>query len=189
MNNMHIPGTERRRICLGTTNYALTSWPPIGNLTETHTIGRCPVMYGKESSMHRLFIAAAICLCAATSYAAETAPAAVHETLTTNSGMQYTSLGDGTGATPGPTDTVGVNYRGTLMNGREFDSSYRSGRPAEFRLNGVIKCWTEGLQLMKVGGRARLECPSSLAYGDDGIPGVVPRFAPLTFEVELLYIK
>ena len=139
--------------------------------------------------MHRLVIAAILCLVACTSFAAESAPAAASETITTKSGMQYTSLREGTGATPGPKDTVRVNFRGTLMNGREFDSSYRTGRPAEFRLNGVIKCWTEGLQMMKVGGKARLECPSNLAYGDDGIPGVIPRFAPLTFEVELLSIE
>jgi FKBP-type peptidyl-prolyl cis-trans isomerase FkpA len=139
--------------------------------------------------MHRFVIAALISLLATTSFAAESAPAPAKETITTSSGMQYTSLKEGTGATPKATDTVRVNYRGTLVNGREFDSSYRSGRPAKFRLNGVIKCWTEGLQMMKVGGKAKLECPSSLAYGDDGIPGVIPRFAPLTFEVELLSIE
>jgi FKBP-type peptidyl-prolyl cis-trans isomerase FkpA len=111
------------------------------------------------------------------------------DTITTKSGLQYTSLREGTGASPGPTDTVRVNYRGTLLNGREFDSSYTSGRPAEFQLKSVIKCWTEGLQLMKVGGKAELYCPSNLAYGEDGIMGSVPRFAALTFEVELLSIK
>jgi FKBP-type peptidyl-prolyl cis-trans isomerase FkpA len=75
------------------------------------------------------------------------------------------------------------------MNGREFDSSYKKGRPAELQLGNVIKCWTEGLQLMKVGGKARLVCPSYLAYGDEGITGVVPRFATLTFEVELIAIR
>lgn len=139
--------------------------------------------------MHRIIISTIICLFAATSFAAEAVNTVVKETVTTKSGLQYTSLREGTGATPGPTSTVRVNYRGTLLNGREFDSSYRSGRPAEFQLNSVIKCWTEALQMMKVGGKAILVCPSNLAYGEDGIPGTVPRFAPLKFEVELLDVK
>jgi len=140
--------------------------------------------------MRKFILSAFICLLlATTSFAAEPAAQSANETITTKSGLQYTSLKEGTGATPGPEDTVRVNYRGTLLNGREFDSSYKRGRPAEFQLNGVIKCWTEGLQLMKVGGKARLVCPSNLAYGEDGIPGSVPGFATLTFEVELLAIK
>jgi FKBP-type peptidyl-prolyl cis-trans isomerase FkpA len=135
--------------------------------------------------MHRRIISTFICLLATTSFAGEP----VKETITTKSGLQYTSLGEGAGATPGPSDTVRVNYRGTLLNGREFDSSYKSGRPAEFQLNNVIKCWTEGLQMMKVGGKAELVCPSNLAYGEEGIVGSVPRFASLIFEVELLSIK
>ena len=135
--------------------------------------------------MHRLIILIIICLLATTSIAGEPEK----ETKTTKSGLQYTSLIEGTGATPGSTDTVSVNYRGTLLNGREFDSSYKSGRPTEFRLNNVIKCWTEGLQMMKVGGKAELVCPSNLAYGEEGIVGSVPRFATLIFEVELLAIK
>jgi FKBP-type peptidyl-prolyl cis-trans isomerase FkpA len=138
--------------------------------------------------MRRLFISTVICLFAAVSFAAEPANTEVKETITTKSGLQYTSLREGTGATPGPADTVRVNYRGTLLNGREFDSSYKSGRPAEFKLNNVIKCWTEGLQMMKVGGKAKLVCPSNLAYGEEGIMGSVPRYAPLNFEVELLKI-
>ena len=139
--------------------------------------------------MHKLIISTIICLLATTSFAAEPVNTEVKETVTTKSGLQYTSLREGTGATPGPTDTVRVNYRGTLLNGREFDSSYKSGRPAEFQLNNVIKCWTEGLQMMKVGGKAKLVCPSNLAYGEEGIVGSVPRFATLIFEVELLDIK
>ena len=134
--------------------------------------------------MHRLIISAVICLLATTSFAAEGA----RQTITTPSGLEYTSLREGTGATPGPAATVRVNYRGTLANGREFDSSYKSGRPAEFKLNAVIKCWTEGMQMMKVGGKARLVCPSNIAYGEEGIPGTVPRYAELVFEVELLDI-
>jgi len=139
--------------------------------------------------MHRLLTSTFICLLSAASYAAEPVKSGVKETITTKSGMQYTSLREGSGATPGPSDTVRVNYRGTLLNGREFDSSYKSGGPVEFQLNNVIKCWTEGLQMMKVGGKAILECPSNLAYGEDGIVGSVPRYAALTFEVELVDIK
>ena len=139
--------------------------------------------------MRKLILSAIICLLAANSYAAEPVKTGAKETITTRSGLQYTSLREGSGATPGPSDTVRVNYRGTLLNGREFDSSYRSGRPVEFQLNNVIKCWTEGLQMMKVGGKATLVCPSDLAYGEEGIVGSVPRYAALIFEVELLEIK
>ena len=123
------------------------------------------------------------------SFAAESVKSEVKETITTKSGLQYISLREGTGATPKTTDTVIVNYRGTLLNGREFDSSYKSGRPGEFQLDKVIKCWTEGLQMMKVGGKAELYCPSNLAYGEEGVSGSIPRYASLTFEIELLYIK
>jgi len=143
----------------------------------------------KGNHMRRLMLSTITCLLAATSFAAEPAKTEVKETITTKSGLQYTPIIEGSGATPGPTDTVRVNYRGTLLNGREFDSSYRTGRPAEFQMNGVIKCWTEGLQLMKVGGKATLVCPSNLAYGEEGIVGSVPRYAALIFEVELLAIR
>jgi FKBP-type peptidyl-prolyl cis-trans isomerase FkpA len=91
---------------------------------------------------------------------------------------------DGSGASPGPTDTVKVNYRGTFPDGREFDSSYKRGEPIEFPLNGVIKCWTEGVQLMKVGGKAKLTCPPGIAYGERGAGSAVPPNATLPFEVE-----
>ena len=107
----------------------------------------------------------------------------------TDSGLVYLSLKEGGGGTPGATDTVKVNYRGTLPDGKEFDSSYKRGKPAEFRLDGVIKCWTEGLQRMKVGGKARLVCPSTLAYGDAGAGELVLPGATLVFEVELLDVK
>lgn len=139
--------------------------------------------------MHRIIIPTVICLLSTTSFAAETVTTEVQETITTKSGLQYTSLREGSGATPKSTDTVRVNYRGALLNGREFDSSYKYGSPAEFQLNSVIKCWTEGLQMMKVGGKAKLGCPSNLAYGEDGVMGSIPRNAPLKFEVELLDIK
>ncbi|HEY6099049.1 MAG TPA: FKBP-type peptidyl-prolyl cis-trans isomerase, partial [Anaeromyxobacter sp.] len=94
---------------------------------------------------------------------------------------------DGTGATPKETDKVKVNYTGTLVNGTVFDSSAGRG-PAEFPLNQVVKCWTEALQLMKVGGKAKVVCPAAIAYGDKGSPPVIPGNAVLTFDVELLDI-
>jgi FKBP-type peptidyl-prolyl cis-trans isomerase FkpA len=105
----------------------------------------------------------------------------------TESGLVYREITPGTGASPKATDTVKVHYRGTLINGTEFDSSYRRNEPAQFGLNGVIPCWTEGVQKMKVGGKSRLVCPSSIAYGDQGRPAIPPG-AALVFEVELLEI-
>lgn len=108
--------------------------------------------------------------------------------LKTESGVVYRELRAGTGPSPKATDTVKVNYRGTLTNGTEFDSSYARNEPAEFPLNGVIRCWTEGVQKMKVGGKAQLVCPSDLAYGDKGQPPTIPGGAVLIFEIELLDI-
>ncbi len=105
----------------------------------------------------------------------------------TDSGLVYRELTAGTGDSPKPTDTVKVNYRGTFINGTEFDSSYSRNEPAEFPLDGVISCWTEGVQRMKVGGKSRLICPSEIAYGDGGRPGI-PGGATLVFEIELLSI-
>lgn len=104
------------------------------------------------------------------------------------SGLVYRSLRDGTGAAPNSTDVVKVHYRGTFPNGKEFDSSYTRGQPAEFPLNRVIACWTEGVQKMKVGGKARLTCPPSIAYGTKGAGGVIPPNATLNFDVELIGI-
>ena len=106
----------------------------------------------------------------------------------TRSGLVFLSLKEGSGAGPKATDTVKVNYRGTLIDGQEFDSSYRRGQAAEFVLNSVMACWTEGLQMMKPGGKARLVCPPELAYGKIG-SGPVPANSPLVFEVELLSVK
>lgn len=103
-------------------------------------------------------------------------------------GMVYKELTAGTGEMPKATDRVKVNYRGTLTDGTEFDSSAKNGAPATFPLMGVIPCWTEGLQKMKVGGKAQLVCPSSIAYGDRGRPPQIPGGATLVFEVELLEI-
>jgi len=106
----------------------------------------------------------------------------------TESGLIYQPRREGTGPSPAATDTVKVNYRGTLVDGREFDSSYKRNEPAEFPLNNVIKCWGEGLQKMKVGGKARLVCPPSIAYGERST-GIIPPNATLVFEVELLDVK
>jgi FKBP-type peptidyl-prolyl cis-trans isomerase FkpA len=95
----------------------------------------------------------------------------------------------GNGPSPKPTDTVKVNYEGKLTDGTVFDSSYKRGQPAEFPLNGVIKCWTEGLQKLHVGGEATLVCPSDTAYGNVGHPPTIPGGATLVFKVELLAIN
>jgi len=104
----------------------------------------------------------------------------------TPSGLVYRELVAGTGPSPKATDKVKVNYRGTLTNGTEFDSSYKRNQPAEFPLNGVIPCWTEGVQRMKVGGKSQLVCPADIAYGDRGSPPLISGGATLIFEIELL---
>ncbi|HEU4383452.1 MAG TPA: FKBP-type peptidyl-prolyl cis-trans isomerase [Anaeromyxobacteraceae bacterium] len=106
----------------------------------------------------------------------------------TASGLVYVPIKDGTGESPKVDDTVKVHYEGKLTDGKIFDSSVKRGQPTQFPLKGVIPCWTEGLQKMKVGGKARLWCPSSTAYGDQGRPPVIPGGATLVFEVELLEI-
>ena len=106
----------------------------------------------------------------------------------TASGLIYRELKPGTGPSPKATDTVEVHYRGTLTDGKEFDSSY-GGQPIKFPLNRVIRAWTEGVQMMKVGGKAQLVCPANLAYGERGAPPDIPGGATLVFEVELLGIS
>ena len=108
--------------------------------------------------------------------------------VVTESGLVFRSLKVGLGPSPQANDTVRVHYRGTLPDGKEFDSSYSRGQPAEFPLNRVIKCWTEGVQKLKVGGKAKLTCPPGIAYGERGAGGVIPPNATLLFEVELLGI-
>ena len=108
---------------------------------------------------------------------------------TTASGLQYKVITEGSGKSPKPTDTVTVNYKGTLIDGTEFDSSYRRGQPATFPVNGVIPGWTEALQLMKEGSKFQLFIPSNLAYGERGAGGTIGPNATLIFEVELISIK
>jgi FKBP-type peptidyl-prolyl cis-trans isomerase FkpA len=144
------------------------------------------------STMTRLLKSVAaltLCLSALPSMAQNaTLQAAAKEAgaVVTKTGLVYRSLKDGNGASPGPTDTVKVHYRGTFPDGKEFDSSYSRGTPIEFPLNRVIPCWTEGVQRIKVGGKAKLTCPSGIAYGERGAGSVIPPNATLVFEVELL---
>lgn len=105
------------------------------------------------------------------------------------SGLVYKQVSAGTGASPKATDVVQVHYHGTTIDGKVFDSSVARGQPAQFPLNGVIPCWTEGVQKMKVGEKARLVCPSDIAYGDQGRPPAIPPGATLVFDVELLGIQ
>lgn len=133
--------------------------------------------------MRTLFCAAALSFFAACAFAQTPAP------VTTKSGLVYQSLKEGAGASPAAVDTVSVHYRGTFPDGREFDSSHKRGQPAEFPLNRVIPCWTEGVQLMKPGGKARLTCPAAIAYGERGAGSVIPPNATLQFEIELLAVK
>ncbi|WP_024539975.1 FKBP-type peptidyl-prolyl cis-trans isomerase [Comamonas badia] len=109
--------------------------------------------------------------------------------VTTGSGLVYESITEGQGDAPKAGDTVQVHYKGMFADGKVFDSSHQRGEPTEFPLNRVIPCWTEGLQKMKVGGKARLTCPPAIAYGARGAGGVIPPNATLTFEVELLAVK
>jgi len=107
----------------------------------------------------------------------------------TPSGLQYKVLEPGSGKAPASTDVVLVNYRGTLLNGKEFDSSYKRNAPIEFPLNGVIPGWTEGLQLIKEGGKIQLFIPPNLAYGPTGAGGLIGPNETLVFEVELLKVR
>lgn len=108
--------------------------------------------------------------------------------VTTDSGLQYRILEEGTGYKPGPRDNVKVHYEGKLVNGKKFDSSYDRGQPTEFPLNAVIPGWSEGVQLMQEGGKYEFVIPSQLGYGARGAPGAIPPHATLIFIVELLKV-
>lgn len=131
-------------------------------------------------------IAGILIAIAAVSASAQAKPMAA-ETLP--SGVVITHLKPGSGPAPLASDTVKVHYRGTLTNGTEFDSSYKRNEPASFPLNRVIPCWTQGLQKMRPGGKARLFCPGQTAYGARGIPGTIPPNSVLIFDVVLLGIE
>jgi FKBP-type peptidyl-prolyl cis-trans isomerase FkpA len=117
------------------------------------------------------------------------APSLAANTETLPSGVVVTHLKPGQGASPTADSTVRVHYRGTLPNGTEFDSSYKRNESISFPLRGVIPCWTQGVQKMKVGGKAKLSCPAATGYGERGVPGLIPANTALTFEVELLSIE
>lgn len=131
-----------------------------------------------------------LCILLASAAALAAAPAALAQSqpVTTASGLVYESLKDGTGESPKATDTVKVHYKGTFLDGKEFDSSYKRGEPTSFPLNGVIPCWTEGVQRMKPGGKAKLTCPPNIAYGARGAGGLIPPNTTLNFEVELISV-
>jgi FKBP-type peptidyl-prolyl cis-trans isomerase FkpA len=138
-------------------------------------------------SLSLLALAAGTAIAATPAAPAASAPAAATETLPSGVVVKHTQVGKG--ASPAATDTVQVHYRGTLTDGTEFDSSYKRNQPASFPLAGVIPCWTQGLQKMKVGGKATLTCPPATAYGSRGAAGAVPPNATLNFDVELLAIS
>jgi FKBP-type peptidyl-prolyl cis-trans isomerase FkpA len=139
----------------------------------------------QENRVKSIFTFLTAAVLASTAVVASAATLGTTEKLP--SGVVVEHIAQGTGAQPTANDTVTVNYRGTLANGTEFDSSAKHGGPATFPLGGVIPCWTQGLQKMKVGGKAKLTCPASTAYGDQGI-GPIPPNSDLTFEVELVGI-
>jgi FKBP-type peptidyl-prolyl cis-trans isomerase FkpA len=117
------------------------------------------------------------------------APSLAATTETLPSGVVVTHVKPGQGASPTADSTVRVHYRGTLPDGTEFDSSYKRKESISFPLRGVIPCWTQGVQKMKVGGKAKLTCPADTAYGARGVPGVIPPNTVLTFEIELLAVE
>jgi FKBP-type peptidyl-prolyl cis-trans isomerase FkpA len=121
--------------------------------------------------------------------AAFNAGAAAPASQTLPSGVVVQKLNSTAGVQPKASDVVKVHYRGTLENGTEFDSSYKRGEPAKFPLSRVIPCWTQGVQTLKVGEKAKLVCPAKTAYGEQGIPGVIPPNSTLNFEVELIAIE
>jgi FKBP-type peptidyl-prolyl cis-trans isomerase FkpA len=137
------------------------------------------------ATLSSCLLAAPVAAQNATLEAAAREPGAV----VTASGLVFRSLQEGQGARPGPSQVVKVHYQGTFPDGKVFDSSYARGTPIEFPLNRVIPCWTEGVQRIQVGGKAKLTCPSRIAYGERGAGGVIPPNATLVFEVELIGVR
>jgi FKBP-type peptidyl-prolyl cis-trans isomerase FkpA len=153
------------------------------------------LLFLKDAFMNRLLLSSIsfamgfASLSAAAQNAVLTAAAQEPGAVVTASGLVYRALKEGTGASPSAADTVKVHYKGTFPDGKEFDSSYSRGTPIEFPLGRVIPCWTEGVQRIKVGGKAKLTCPSPIAYGERGAGRTIPPNATLVFEVELLGIN
>ena len=139
--------------------------------------------------MRRTMLLAMFLLCVPSGAPAEPAAEATADAKPGGSGLVVEQLVEGEGPSPKATDTVRVHYHGTFSDGRVFDSSVERGQPARFPLNRVIPCWTEGLQQMKVGGKAKLTCPPGIAYGARGMPPRIPPNATLYFEVELIGIE
>jgi FKBP-type peptidyl-prolyl cis-trans isomerase FkpA/FKBP-type peptidyl-prolyl cis-trans isomerase FklB len=139
-------------------------------------------------NMHRTRLAALVEKDKSAGTAALTKAAGESGATKTPSGIVVKTITEGTGAAPAANDQVKVHYEGTLVSGKVFDSSLKRGEPATFPLNGVIPCWTEAVQLMKVGGKARITCPSELAYGEQGSPPTIRPNNTLIFEVQLLDI-
>ena len=147
-----------------------------------------------KTNLHKFTLAATtatLLALSATAMADAVTDAAAKEpgAVVTATGLVYRAIKEGSGASPTAADSVKVHYKGTFPDGREFDSSYKRNEPIDFPLRGVIPCWTEGVQKMKVGGKAKLTCPAAIAYGARGAGGVIPPNATLLFEVELLAIN
>lgn len=136
----------------------------------------------------RLVIATAALAVAGVTFAAPSEKADANEVVLP-SGVKIVTIKEGSGKSPSASDRVTVHYRGTLLNGTEFDSSYSRGQPASFPLRGVIRCWTEGVQKMKVRGKAKLTCPADTAYGSRSPSSLIPPNSTLVFEIELLGIN
>ena len=181
-------------------NYSISTWARChfsykasgcDNLQPYSAVNKEVIFVNAKPILRALFVTTAVLACAVTQAQKAVTDAAAKESgaVVTASGLVYRSLKDGTGASPSASDKVKVHYRGTFPDGREFDSSYKRNEAIEFQLSGVIKCWTEGVQRMKVGGKAKLTCPSTIAYGERGAGGVIPPNATLLFEVELLAIN
>jgi FKBP-type peptidyl-prolyl cis-trans isomerase FkpA len=139
--------------------------------------------------MNTLFRSATLLACLGAAIAVQAQTPALPAPKTLPSGVALTWTAAGSGARPLATDTVQVHYRGTLLDGKEFDSSFKRGEPTSFPLNRVVPCWTQALQEMKVGDTADVTCPPATAYGERGVPGVIPANSTLKFQVQLLAVK